>query len=247
MTIKDLSKIRVLIVDDQKFVQEMLKSYLASDPTIQVVATADNGQSGLELIETYMPDIALVDIEMPGLDGLATAQAIVQRFPDTKVLVLSGYDDFEYLHRALQIGVKGYLDKATPAAELIEGIHSIHKGYFQLGPGLLEKVLQTIAVQNVEETDPSIHDIGDRLRVVEVLSGQSLERDKVLQQQVKELQLKFHSHNYEWMNDKCSDFEQQLTSVFARIYTLEKATRKLWLMVVVIALLCIFSLIVQLM
>ena len=234
MTTKDLTNIRVLIVDDQNFVQEMLKAYLADDPSIQVVGTANSGHSALDRIETHKPDLALVDIEMPGLDGLATAQAIIKRFPNTKVLVLSSYDDFDYLNRALQIGVNGYLNKATPPTELIEAIHSVHKGYFQLGPGLLEQVLQTIAVQNANETATSVSDYSDRLHVLEMLAGKLVEQHKVLQQQVKQQQSQFDSHDPDLLREKCVQFEQQLLSFeqqllssFARIHNLEKATRKM--------------------
>ena len=235
MTAKDSTNIRVLIVDDQTFVQEILKAYLVDDPSIQVVATAKSAQSALAQIETHHPDIALVDIEMPEVDGLTAAKAMLERFPHIKVLILSSYNDFSYINRALQIGVKGYLDKATPPTELIDAIHSVHKGYFQLGPGLLEQVLQTIAVENANEPISSVSDNSDRLHVLEVLSGQLVEQQKILQNKVKQQQSKLDSDNLDLLREKSIQFEQQLlgfeqqlSNSFARILHLERTTRKMW-------------------
>lgn len=133
--------IRVFLVDDQNTIRQILKSYLEAELDIEVVGSADSGQGAVEQMETLRPDVALVDIEMPGIDGLTTTRLINQRFPECQVLVLSSYDDDEYLNRALQAGAKGYLLKATPAKELADAIRSVHKGYFQLGPGLLKKFL----------------------------------------------------------------------------------------------------------
>lgn len=170
MIVQDSTTISVLIVDDQSFVQEMLKTYLSSDPTIQVVGSASSGQAAIAQIEALRPNIAIMDIEMPGLDGLSTCKAIAKRFPDTKVLVLSTHDDIEYLNRALLVGVKGYLHKATPPAELINAVHSIHKGYFQLGPGMQEQVLQANFNQDQGEAPADTND--ERVQQLNALANQ---------------------------------------------------------------------------
>ncbi|WP_036479236.1 response regulator transcription factor [Myxosarcina sp. GI1] len=133
--------IKVLIVEDQKTVQEILKSHLETEPTLELVGCVENGQLALENIEINRPHIVLMDIEMPVLDGLTTTKIITERFVDCNVLILSVHDDDTYLNTALQVGAKGYLLKNTPAKELINAIYSAYKGYFQLGPGLLEKYL----------------------------------------------------------------------------------------------------------
>lgn len=132
--------IRILLVDDQKLIRQGLAALLELDPDIQVVGSASDGQSGIEQVEALQPDIALIDIRMPLMDGVTATRIISEQFPNTKVLVLSGYDDEEYLADALRSGAKGYLLKDTPAEELISVIRSIHKGYSQIGPGLLEKI-----------------------------------------------------------------------------------------------------------
>ncbi len=136
--------LKVLIVDDQKTVQELLNDYLNSEASLDIVGFAENGQNALEMVKVHHPDIVLMDIEMPILDGLTATKIITEQFVKSSVLILSVHDDDKYLSAALQVGAKGYLLKTTPAKELINAIYSANKGYFQLGPGLLEKYLYKI-------------------------------------------------------------------------------------------------------
>lgn len=148
--------IRVLIADDQKTVQEVFKSYLETEKSIEIVGCADNGQEALDLVKALRPHIVLMDIEMPILDGLTVTKMISEQFIDTSVLIISVHNEDTYLNAALQVGAKGYLLKNTPAKELINAIYSAYKGYFQLGPGLLEKYLYKVSesqsnFQEIEE------------------------------------------------------------------------------------------------
>ena len=148
--------IRVLIADDQKTVQEVFKSYLETEKSIEIVGCADNGQEALDLVKALRPHIVLMDIEMPILDGLTVTKMISEQFIDTSVLIVSVHNEDTYLNAALQVGAKGYLLKNTPAKELINAIYSAYKGYFQLGPGLLEKYLYKVSesqsnFQEIEE------------------------------------------------------------------------------------------------
>ena len=108
---------------------------------MQVIGEAENGQRALEEVARLSPDLVLMDIRMPIMDGVAATGAIVQQYPNTKVLVLTTFDDDEYLAKALRLGAKGYLLKDTEPEELALAIRSIDKGHTQLGPGLLEKAL----------------------------------------------------------------------------------------------------------
>ena len=137
--------IKVLIVDDQKTIQEVLVSHLEGEPGLEIVGVADDGQKALTLVEELRPHIVLMDIDMPALDGLTATRIISERFVETQILILSVHDEDSYLNTALQVGAKGYLLKSTPAKELINAIYSAYKGYFQLGPGLLEKYLYKVS------------------------------------------------------------------------------------------------------
>lgn len=147
--------IRIVIVDDQKLIRQALKALLDLDSDMQVVGSANDGQSGIEQVEALKPDIVLIDIRMPGMDGVTATRIISERFPDTKAIVLSGYDDEEYLADALRSGAKGYLLKDTPAEELVNAIRSVHIGYSQIGPGLLEKITGRITTFDSVTSNPA--------------------------------------------------------------------------------------------
>ena len=132
--------VRILIVDDQNFVRKMLQYSLSSVADFEIVGTANSGSEALAQIEQLHPDIALVDIEMPGMNGLEITRTISEQYPQTKVLVLSIHDDEHYIRDSLQAGAKGYLLKNTPPEELAHAIRFVQLGYLQLGPGLFEKL-----------------------------------------------------------------------------------------------------------
>ena len=138
--------IRLIIVDDQALIRQGMSSLLQAKPDLAVVGEAENGQVALELIESLMdtpeqPDLILLDVRMPVMDGIATTQRICSHWPALNVMILSTFDDDEYVAQAMRHGAKGYLLKDTPSEELAEAIRAIHKGYTYLGPGLFEKTL----------------------------------------------------------------------------------------------------------
>src|SRR5579883_1694163 len=136
--------IHLLLVDDQIIIRQGIKSLLESKPDFQIVGEAENGEKAIIQVETLKPDVVLMDIRMPVMDGVAATQAICQRFPDVKVLVLTTFDDDEYVSQAMQFGARGYLLKDTPIEPLANAIRSVYQGYTQLGPGLFEKVLPLV-------------------------------------------------------------------------------------------------------
>ena len=133
--------ISVLVVDDQNLVRQALQINLEAESDLEFIGSAKNGVQALEQIELHNPDVVILDLEMPGMDGFTTLKVITQRFPKTKVLVLSSYEDEDHLNQAIQAGAKGYLHKNTPAVELTTAVRYIYKGYSQFGPGLLEKLV----------------------------------------------------------------------------------------------------------
>ncbi len=140
--------IRLLIVDDQTIVRQGLTSLLEAKPDLEVVGNAENGQQTLEELESLQgtpqqPDVVLLDVRMPVMDGVAATAEISQRFPDIKVLILTTFDDDEYVSRAMRSGAKGYLLKDTPSEQLAAAIRAVYQGYTHLGPGLFEKTLST--------------------------------------------------------------------------------------------------------
>ena len=145
--------IRLLIVDDQTLVRQGLKSLLDARPDMEVVGEAQNGEEALEQVAQLKPDLVLMDVRMPVMDGVVATQEICQRFPGTRILVLTTFDDDDYVGPAIRYGAIGYLLKDTPSEELAQAIRAAHKGYTQLGPGLLQK-----ALAYVPSPDPLLSD-----------------------------------------------------------------------------------------
>ncbi|OKH22443.1 response regulator [Chroogloeocystis siderophila] len=136
--------IRLVLVDDQHLIRQGLKALLELEPDLQVVGEAENGQAAMQLLQTLQPDVVLMDVRMPVMDGVAATREITQHFPEIKVLVLTTFDNHEYVAAALRNGAMGYLLKDTPSEELAAAIRAVYKGYTQLGPGLVEKIIAKV-------------------------------------------------------------------------------------------------------
>jgi len=133
--------IKVLLVDDQGLIRQGLRALLELEPDLEIVGEAENGEQAIDLVAEFQPDVILLDIRMPIMDGVAATREIQKRFPKTKILVLTTFDDDEYVSAALQNGAMGYLLKDTPSEELAVAIRAVYKGYTQLGPGIVKKLL----------------------------------------------------------------------------------------------------------
>ncbi len=147
--------IRVLLVDDQNLIRSGLKVVLQTEPDIEIVGEASDGQSAIEKVETLMPDVVLMDIYMPVMDGVTATKIISERFSGVKVLVLTTFDEDEYVADALRCGAMGYLLKDMPTEELAGAIRTVYKGYTQIGPGLVEKIMAKLTVPT-PTTPPSL-------------------------------------------------------------------------------------------
>ncbi len=139
--------IRIIVSDDQEIVCQGLTTILNNDPSIEVVATANDGWEAIRLVEEHQPDLVLMDLKMPGLNGIQATQRIRQRFPQVRVLVLTTYDDDEWLFDAIRSGAAGYLLKDTPSADLIKAIKGTVEGETFLDPAVAGKVLNNISTQ----------------------------------------------------------------------------------------------------
>ncbi|MDX2230877.1 MAG: response regulator transcription factor [Leptolyngbyaceae cyanobacterium bins.349] len=166
--------IKLLLVEDQEIVRRGLKTLLEIKPDLQVVGEAGNGQQAIDLVESLnaqseLPDVVLMDIRMPIMDGVTATQRLCQQYPNLKILVLTTFDDTKYITEALRSGAKGYLLKDTPSEELAEIVRSIHRGYTQFGPGILEKLMATtptITQERSAELPPGLTELTTREREV---------------------------------------------------------------------------------
>ncbi|MTJ30588.1 response regulator transcription factor [Aphanizomenon sp. UHCC 0183] len=133
--------ITVLLVDDQSLIRQGLRALLELEVDIEIVGEAENGQTAINLVEKLQPNVILMDIRMPIMDGVAATKEINQHFPQCKILILTTFDDDEYVKAGLQNGAMGYLLKDTPSEELAVAIRAVDKGYSQLGPGIVKKLV----------------------------------------------------------------------------------------------------------
>jgi DNA-binding NarL/FixJ family response regulator len=164
--------IQVFLVEDQEIIRRGLKTLLETQSDLQVIGEAENGQLAVQQFEALQatsnpPDVVLMDIRMPVMDGVEATRQICQQFPGAKILVLTTFNDVKYIAEAIHFGAKGYLLKDTPAKDLAEAIRSIHRGYTQFGPGILEKmVAQGPATTSQIEPPPGLLELTSREREV---------------------------------------------------------------------------------
>ncbi len=147
--------IRILLVDDQTIIRQGLANLLAAQPDLTVVGDAENGQQAVEQVASLyntprQPDVVLMDVRMPEIDGVAATRQICEEFPGIKILVLTTFDDDDYVQQAMRYGAKGYLLKQTPIADLAVAIRAVHQGYTHMGPGLFEKTFTPTPINSPE-------------------------------------------------------------------------------------------------
>src|ERR1035437_6732925 len=123
-----MARIKVLIVDDHAIVREGIRMILALHPDIEVCGEAENGVEAIERVNKLNPDVVVMDMAMPGLGGLEATLEIMKVRPTTRILVLTQYDDQEYIYRFLKAGVAGYVLKKTVGSELVSAIRSVYQG-----------------------------------------------------------------------------------------------------------------------
>ncbi|MBN2006914.1 MAG: response regulator transcription factor [Anaerolineae bacterium] len=137
----DLSPVRVLVVDDQQLMRDGIASLLSIQDGIEVAGTAANGQEAVSQAEALSPDIILMDIRMPVMNGIAATAQVRSRLPACQVLMLTTFDDEEYIVKSLVAGACGYLLKDIPAQDLAHAISLAHRGIYQLDPSIAGKLV----------------------------------------------------------------------------------------------------------
>ncbi len=188
--------IRLLLVDNQTLFSQGLQAMLNLEPDLEVVGIASNARVALKQVETLKPDIVLIDIRIGVMDGLETTKIICQRFVDTKVLVLSTFDEDDYIAISLKAGAKGYLLKDMPCEELAQVIRLVERGYCPIGPGLMEKMLDRISNSSITKTEPvkpQLAELSSReLQVFELIGTGCTNREIAQQLYITEGTVKTH-------------------------------------------------------
>lgn len=121
-------KIRILCIDDHPLVRKGIASILVNEADMHLACEGENGEQAIELFRRYQPDVTLMDLRMPGLNGIGAVQQIRSEFPDARIIALTSYDGDQDIYRALEAGVRGYLLKETVHAEIVSAIRTVHAG-----------------------------------------------------------------------------------------------------------------------
>lgn len=150
--------ISVILVDDQDLVRAGLRLLLERDPDIEVVGEAENGRNGVRLAQRTRPDVVLMDIRMPGVDGLEATRTIVQdsTLKATRVVVLTTFDEDEDIQAAIRAGAAGYLLKDISPDELRRAVHVVAGGDALLSPSVTRRVMQQVAAGHAGRTNPDM-------------------------------------------------------------------------------------------
>ncbi len=136
-----MPKIKILIADDHAVVREGTRQILAQEPDLEVVAEAADGEEAIRLAGEYKPDVAIMDIAMPKCDGIEATRKIKSLYPGIAVLILSAYDDDQFVFSLLEAGAAGYLLKSIRGRELIDAVRAVYAGESVLHPSIARKVL----------------------------------------------------------------------------------------------------------
>ena len=156
--------IRVLVADDHAIVRTGIRHVLESEPGFDVVGEASNGAQALELAQSLQPDVAVLDISMPGASGLQVTQELRRLAPDTRVLILSMHDNTEYVLESVRAGAHGYILKDTAATELRGAIHAVRRGESYFSPPVARRL--TAVVRGITEEEDLLGQLTARERQV---------------------------------------------------------------------------------
>ncbi|MEA3334537.1 MAG: response regulator transcription factor [Chloroflexota bacterium] len=196
-----MSDVTVLVVDDQRLVREGIASLLNIQDGVAVVGQATDGRQAVEKALALRPDVILMDVRMPVMDGIAATAQIRQRMPSCQILMLTTFDDDEYIIKSLHAGATGYLLKDIPATHLAQAVQLANAGIYQLDPSVAGKLVGMLNTQPEKRPSPSpkkpqSHGLTDReLEVLRLIATGATNREIADQLVVSEGTVKNHVSN----------------------------------------------------
>ena len=179
------SKIKVMIADDQELIRDSLSIVLGTNADMEVIGLASNGHELIELIKKNQPDVGLMDVRMPELDGVEATRAVKEQWPGVRIIILTTFDDDEYVFNALKYGASGYLLKGVSVPELSSAIRTVAQGGAMINPGIVTKVVKFFnhmaqSSLTAEPEDTKSADVLSRTeRNIALLVGRSLSNKEI--------------------------------------------------------------------
>jgi DNA-binding NarL/FixJ family response regulator len=183
--------ISILVVDDHPVVREGLAAMLTTQQDVQVVAEADSSSTAISLTRAHRPDVILMDLQLPNMDGSEAIARIKADWPEARFLVLTSYDTDDRVLRAIRPGAQAYLLKGVPKEELFQAVRAICQGNSLLGPGIVPKLLQVY--HQAEPVQPAVDRLSQReLEILRLVSDGSRNKEIAAQLDISERIVKFH-------------------------------------------------------
>lgn len=167
-----MDKIKILIVDDQALMRDGLKTIIGLEDNLEVIGTLKNGQEAVEFCMKTVPDLILMDIRMPIMDGVESTKIIKSQYPNTVILILTTFNDDDYIVEALAFGASGYILKDIEGDDLIRAINDAHKGSFMLPSQVAIKIAKKLSQRNIVSVEDK--------KSLEVFSEREIEIAKML-------------------------------------------------------------------
>jgi DNA-binding NarL/FixJ family response regulator len=189
------ASIRVLLVDDDELMRAGLATVLSSDPAIEVIGQASTGRLALERARAVPPDLVLMDVRMPDLDGIAATRRLLAAAPEVKVIILTTFEQDDYIFGAIDAGASGFLLKRTRPEELLSAIHAVAAGDSLLSPSVTRTVLEHLARQPAPtpESTRQLSELTPReLQVVELIARGQSNREIAAALTIEESTVKTH-------------------------------------------------------